>query len=104
MTINNLDIEEEQLREICKKYLIKELALFGSALRKDFTENSDIDLLVEFMPDSGITIFNIVDLRDEFEKLFRRPVDLVSRSAIERSRNKYRKEEILKNTKVIYAA
>jgi len=104
MTINNLDIQEEQLREICKKYLIKELALFGSALRDDFTENSDIDLLYTFQDVAKHSLFDIVRIKEEFEKLFGRPVDLVSRSAIERSRNKYRKNTILKKTKVIYAA
>ena len=104
MTINNLDIQEEQLHKICKKYLIKELALFGSALRDDFTENSDIDLLVEFVPDSGITLFNIVDLRDEFEKLFGREVDIVSKNAVRRSRNFIRKNAILKDYKVIYVS
>jgi len=46
MTIRNINIQEEQLREICKRYLIRELAVFGSALREDFNEKSDVDLLI----------------------------------------------------------
>lgn len=104
MTVNSINIQKEKLSEICKRYKIIELALFGSALREDFTEKSDIDLLVEFMPDSGITLFNIVDLKDEFEKLFERDVDIVPKNAVKKSRNYLRKNAILKNYKVIYAS
>lgn len=104
MTINNINIQEEQLKEICKRYLIKELAIFGSALREDFNDSSDVDLLYTFHETASHSLFDVVRIKEEFEKLFGRPVDLVSRSAIERSRNKYRKDAIPKNTKVIYAA
>lgn len=104
MTVNRINIREDILAEICKRYKISEIALFGSALRDDFTESSDIDLLVEFKPDSGITLFNIVDLKDEFEKLFGREVDIVPKNAVKRSRNYLRKKAILENYKVIYAS
>jgi predicted nucleotidyltransferase len=104
MTVNNISIQEEKLREICKRFLIHELALFGSALREDFNENSDIDLLVEFTPESGISLFDIIDLKDEFENLFGREVDIVSKNAIKRSNNYIRKKAILENYKVIYAS
>ncbi|HAB52697.1 MAG: hypothetical protein A2315_04280 [Ignavibacteria bacterium RIFOXYB2_FULL_35_12] len=104
MTIRNINIQEEQLREICKRYLIRELAVFGSALREDFNEKSDVDLLIEFEPESGITLFNIVDLKEEFEKLFGRDVDIVSKKAIQRSRNHLKRKSILENFKVIYVS
>ena len=104
MTINNIDIQEEQLKEICRRYLIKELAIFGSALREDFNDKSDIDLLYTFQETAGHTLFDVVKIKEEFEKLFGRSVDFVSRRAIERSRNKFRKKAILEITKVIYAA
>jgi uncharacterized protein len=104
MTIRNINFQEEQLREICKRYLIRELAIFGSALREDFNEKSDVDLLIEFEPKSGITLFNIVDLKEEFEKLFGRDVDIVSKKAIQRSRNYIKRKVILENLKVIYAS
>lgn len=104
MTLQHIDIGEDQIKEICKRFLIKELAVFGSALRDDFNENSDIDLLVEFRPNSGISFFNIIDLQDEFKKLFGREVDIVSKNAIKRSRNYIRKKKILENHKVIYAS
>lgn len=104
MNVNNISIQNERLAEICKRYKINELALFGSALREDFNDKSDIDLLVEFIPGSGITLFNIVDLKDEFEILFGREVDIVSKNAIKKSRNYLRKKAILGNYKVIYVS
>lgn len=104
MTIRNINIQEEQLKEICKRYLIRELAVFGSALRQDFNDKSDVDLLIEFEPESGITLFNIVDLKEEFEKLFGRDVDIVSKKAIQQSRNHLKRKAILANFKVIYVS
>lgn len=104
MTISNISIHKEKISEICKRYKINELALFGSALREDYSENSDIDLLVEFVPESGITLFNLVDLKEEFEELFGREVDIVSKNAVKKSRNYLRKKAILENYKVIYVS
>lgn len=104
MTINNLNIQEEQLSEICKRFLIHELAVFGSAIREDFNESSDIDLLVEFKPESGISLFDIIDIQEEFKKIFGREIDIVSKNAIKRSKNDIRKNMILNNHKVIYAS
>jgi len=104
MTINNINIPEERLRKICQKYLVKELAVFGSALDGDFKEDSDIDLLYIFQDNSENSLFSKVRIKEELENLFGRPVDLISRRAIENSRNEYKKKAILEHTKVIYAA
>jgi len=104
MTLMNIEINDQRLNEICSNYAIKELALFGSALRSDFSSESDIDLLVEFKPDSGISLFDIVDLKNEFEMLFGREVDIVSKNAIKKSRNHLKRKGILENYKIIYAS
>lgn len=104
MTINNLKIPDERLRKICEKYLVKELAVFGSALDGDFNDDSDIDLLYTFQDNAEHSLFGKVRIKEEFEKLFGRPVDLISRKAIENSRNIYKKRAILEHSKVIYAA
>jgi hypothetical protein len=104
MTIKNINIQEEKLKEICRNYSIKELSMFGSILRSDFDSGSDIDLLIEFEPDMRISLFDIVDLKKEFEKLFGREVDIVTKNAIKRSRNHLRKKNILENYKVVYAS
>ena len=102
MTVKNIIIQDEKLKESCSNFSIKELSLFVSALRSDFNSDSDIDLLVEFKPDSGISLFDLVDLKKEFKKVFGREVDIVSKNAVKRSRNYFRKKGILENFKVIY--
>lgn len=104
MMMNNLNISQEKLSLLCKKYLIKELSLFGSALRIDFDEDSDIDLLVTFEDKTKYSLFDIVRVKEDFEKLFDRPVDIVNHKAIEKSKNSYRKKAILDTAKVIYAS
>lgn len=104
MTINNIKIPEEQLKRICERYSIKELVIFGSALDSDFNDESDIDLLYIFDEHAQNSLFTKVRIKEELEKLFGRPVDLISKVAIETSRNIYKKEAILKHSKVIYAA
>lgn len=104
MTVNRINIQEDKLAEICNRYKINELALFGSSLREDFSDDSDIDLLYVFEENTTHSLFDVAEIKEEFEKLFGRPVDFVSRKAIERSRNIYRKEGILGNIRVIYAA
>ncbi|MBU0987159.1 MAG: nucleotidyltransferase domain-containing protein, partial [Proteobacteria bacterium] len=48
MKKRNIDIPQKKIAEFCRYHHIKRLALFGSALRDDFTPDSDIDVLVEF--------------------------------------------------------
>jgi uncharacterized protein len=76
------------LLELCRKYDVLRLDLFGSAVREDFDPNkSDLDFLVQF---NNFTIHNAADRYFDFlfdlEALFGRKVDLVSDSAI---RNPY---------------
>jgi len=104
MTINNIKIQEDQLKEICKRYLIQELAIFGSALREVFNDGSDVDLLYSFQETASNSLFEVVKIKKEFEKLSGMSVDLISRRTIEKSRNEFRKKAILTNTKIIYAA
>jgi predicted nucleotidyltransferase len=104
MTINSIDLSEETLKEICLRNKVKELSIFGSALRDDFNTNSDIDLLVTFDDSVQYSLFDIVRIKEDFEKFLDRPVDLVNRKAIEMSKNIYRKKAILESARVIYAA
>jgi predicted nucleotidyltransferase len=62
-----------------QKYSVKNLALFGSFVRGDNSEQSDIDILAEFESPPGL---EFVDLVDELEKLLKNKVDLVSRRAV----------------------
>ena len=91
-----------QLEQFCQRWQIAELAVFGSALRSDFTENSDLDIMVTFTPDAEWGLLDHVQMKMELEELVNKPVDLVTRSAIERSKNPIRREEILSTAKTIF--
>ena len=88
--------------KICQERQIVELALFGSILRNDFNDDSDIDLLVTFAQNAKISFFDLDNIENQFSLLFNRQVDIVTKKAIAHSHNWIRKQNILGNSKVIY--
>jgi uncharacterized protein len=99
----DLTIAAEPLQNICQRWQIVELALFGSVLRDDFNPDSDIDLLVTFADSARITFFDLDEIERQFSILFdNRPIDVVTKNAIERSHNPIRRQNILNNAKIIY--
>ncbi len=93
-----------KLAGFCQRWRIREMALFGSALRSDFRPDSDIDLLVTFAPEVRWTLFDLVAMQRELQAIFNRRVDLIERQAVEQSENYIRRKSILQSAKVIYAA
>jgi predicted nucleotidyltransferase len=93
----------EQIADLCRRWKIAELSLFGSALRSDFGPNSDIDLLVRFEPEADWSLFDYARIEHELETLLGRKVDLVSRTALERSSNWIRRKQILETSRPLYA-
>jgi hypothetical protein len=81
--MDNLYGIQEKLRQIkphlVSKYYINSLGLFGSVVRKDFSVDSDIDILVDFSKPIGI---EFIDLANELESILSRKVDLVSKPGI----------------------
>ncbi len=100
----HIEIPEEKIGEFCKKWKIREFALFGSVLRADFRPDSDIDVLVTFDENAHHSLFDLVEMQDELKEIFGREVDLVSKRGIESSRNYIRKNVILSSAEAIYAA
>ncbi len=94
----------ESVREFCRERGIARLEIFGSALRDDFRRDSDVDLLCTLTPekDQRCGLLEWVDMQFKLQEIFGRPVDLVSRWAIERSRNRYRRNAILSTARPIY--
>ena len=103
-SLPRLDLPPDRLAEFCRRRRVTELALFGSALREDFRPDSDVDLLVTFDEDAPWGIFDIVRMKDELAAMLGRPVDLIERRAIERSRNWIRRREILGTARPVYVA
>lgn len=99
-----IDIPHDKIAAFCRRWKIKELALFGSVLRGDFRPDSDVDVLVTFEPDGGFTFDNRVEMLDEIEKIFGRKVDLIERKVVERSENYIRRRHILQSLEPVYVA
>ena len=75
--------------------------MFGSQARGDACPDSDVDLLVEYVPDAEWSLFDIARLRDELVDLFGRPVDLIGEASVT---NPYRLASIRRHKKLLYAA
>ncbi|MCK9329353.1 MAG: nucleotidyltransferase domain-containing protein [Candidatus Cloacimonetes bacterium] len=101
MQFPKISINENDLFEVIKKFKIKELYLFGSILREDFSENSDIDILIVFQENSNYSLFEFMELKEELEMCLNRKVDLVEKDGIT---NPYRRKKILSTARRIYAA
>jgi hypothetical protein len=92
--IEAFKIPQDEIEAFCERRRIVEFALFGSVLRDDFNEESDIDVLVTFADDVRYTLFDLVRMGDELEEIFGRKVDLLDRRAVEKSPNYLRRKEI----------
>jgi predicted nucleotidyltransferase len=92
------------LADFCQRWKVSELALFGSVLGDDFRPESDVDVLVAFLPDAEWSLLDHVQMEEELSTLLGRAVDLVSKKAVERSENWLRRRAILESAEVVYAA
>jgi len=81
---------------ILKKYGVSRASLFGSVVRGEQTEKSDIDLLIE--PAKGTTLFDMAGMQIDLQKSLKRSVDLVTYGSV----NPMLKDRILRDEKVIY--
>lgn len=97
-----LKFDQRKVEELCLSRGISRLELFGSALREDFRETSDIDLLATVRSDAELTLLDWADLQQKLSQIFGRAVDLVSRRAIERSKNLFRRDSILSTALLLY--
>jgi len=88
------------IAEICHRYRVKALSLFGSAARGEMRPDSDVDLLVEFLPEAEIGLLQHFAAERELSALLGRRVDLVSKRAV----RKALMDEILPQAQLIYAA
>ena len=102
MKLKNIVLPTDRIELFCQKWQITEFALFGSVLRDDFKEQSDIDVLVSFDKDAKRGLTETIQMRDELEILFNRPVDLIVKDAIMRSDNWLRRKNILESAQTIY--
>jgi uncharacterized protein len=92
-------VDEARLAEVCARYGVARLLVFGSVARGTATPDSDIDVLYELEPGRRLG-WEIEQLADELAALFGRPVDLVSPAALHRRL----KDTVLSEARTLYAA
>jgi len=93
----------EDVKKFCSKWSVIEFSLFGSVLRDDFDpQSSDIDILIQFDESSHFSLFDIATMKEELELIFSKKVDLLEKGTVLKSKNPYRKYEILNSAKVVY--
>ena len=94
--------KDKAFSEICLRYNVKRLYLFGSQVRGDFDQNSDIDVLVEFkMKEVENAFYQFMGLKEELEVFFEKPVDILVNKKF---RNHIFAEKINAEKEILYAA
>jgi len=96
-----LAIDYERLADLCRRWRVTQLSLFGSVLRPDFRPDSDIDVLLTFSPEARWTLLDITRLQDELQQVLGRSVDVVEEKSL---KNPFRRREILRTRQLLYAA
>lgn len=94
----SLAIDAEQLDIVCERHGIAKLSLFGSVLRDDFGADSDVDVLVEFEPETRVSYFTLGGLQQDLSDLFGRHVDLKTPTTLSR----YVVKRVLDSAEPIY--
>ncbi|MBL8211741.1 MAG: nucleotidyltransferase family protein [Bryobacterales bacterium] len=98
--LGQAEVDTAKLADLCQRYGVTELSLFGSAARGQMTPDSDIDLMVEFDPAARIGIFKFESLVEDLEALVGRKVDLVTKRGLK----PWLRPTVLSEARVIYAA
>ncbi|MFA5802005.1 MAG: nucleotidyltransferase family protein [Thermoleophilia bacterium] len=94
-------IPNKEIENICRNFSVKRLSLFGSAARTDFISTSDIDILVEFLPNQAPSLGRLVELQDELTDLLGRKVEVATVAILN---NPYRRRQIESDLRELYAA
>ena len=82
-----ISVNQNQLESVCNKQNISYLGLFGSQVRGDARQDSDIDVLVDFTQTKSY--FELARVQEALEKVFKKKVDLVLRTKIKLSLKPY---------------
>jgi len=100
MTLATGCLPDAEIGEICRRYRVKELSLFGSAARGELRPESDVDFLVDFLPDARPGLLGLSAMARELSGLVGRRVDLAVKPALK----PLIRSEVLAEAQPIYAA
>jgi predicted nucleotidyltransferase len=95
-----LSIRGASLEQVCRRYGVKRLSMFGSAARGEVRPESDVDFMVEFEPGVRVGVIRFESLAGELETLVGRRVDLVT----ERGLKPWVRPSVLNHAVLVYAA
>jgi len=98
--LGDIEVDEAKLASLCQRYQVRELSLFGSAARGEMRPDSDIDLLVEFLPDAQVDLVDYAGLMLDLSRLLGRKVDLVSKNGLK----PLIRNSVLEEARLVYAA
>ena len=98
--LGDIEVDETKLASLCQQYQVRELSLFGSAARGEMRPDSDIDLLVEFLPDAQVDLVDYAGLMLDLSGLLGRKVDLVSKNGLK----PLIRNSVLEEARLVYAA
>lgn len=98
--VGNTQVDETKLADLCRRYQVRELSVFGSAARGEMRPDSDVDLLVEFLPDAEIDLVDHAGLMLDLSHLLGSKVDLVSKKGLK----PLIRASVLEQARLLYAA
>jgi len=98
MKHHDVQIDDEHIRRFCVENRVRRLALFGSILREDFSPDSDVDVLVEFVPEAAVGFLGISRMEQELTRLFGRQSEIHTFSGL----HPLFRDEVLREAEVCY--
>jgi predicted nucleotidyltransferase len=98
--ISDIEVSSEKLESLCKRNEVKELSLFGSCARGEHRPDSDVDLLVEFLPNASIGLIGYSKMQRELQTIFGIKVELVTKIGLKPIVRKF----VLQDIKPLYAS
>ena len=100
----NIALDLAAIEAFCQKWNVVEISFFGSVLREDFGEESDIDVLISFGEDVALGLLDKMAAREELEVILGRNVDLITKLGLSHwTTPPSVRESILKEAKIVYA-
>ncbi|HUA83102.1 MAG TPA: nucleotidyltransferase family protein [Bryobacteraceae bacterium] len=100
LELGAVQVDAAAFAELCRRYQVRELSVFGSAARGEMRPDSDVDLLVDFLPGAKIDLLDHAGLMLDLSGLLGRKVDLVSKRALK----PLIRDSILAEARLVYAA
>lgn len=99
-----IEMPIEKIEAFCRNWKVQRLWLFGSVLREDFSPESDVDVMVEFMPEAAWNLLDLVEAEQELSEIVGRQGDLVERRCVAQSDNWIRRRHVLEHANLFYVA